>query len=324
MKYRLIGALLLSCFASNIWAYEGPKPLRDIKVNASIDSNSTGVFSFRYEILNPSTNDGSIYSVDLFLSQDPAVDSNTSSVSLKQCPHYGRQSSVNALKVRSGTSIGSSAPAGWDCGYGRLLGFTSISYGWGAEDDPYLIKPGGSRKGFSLTSYGLPAIRDILVEPNIELDQLPKEYEENVEKTVALEVKVRWLGKTIGPKAPPKVFVAADFLDYLISLKSQSVSLKWITDKELEKYLDKIFTRAKMKLGPCDQRELKEAIGELIEKAKGEDKRKGLSSEARALLLYNAKYFLAQLPNLSKADKKECKHDDDDHHDKHEDSDSKD
>jgi hypothetical protein len=311
-EYRMKGRdmspflLLLSClWVGNAWGYEGPRPLRDIKIGVSVSSTGAGVFSYQYSVSNPSKNDGSIYSFYLFLGQDPGLDSSEVPSSLKQCPRFSEYASEQVLKNRNGTEVGSMAPPGWDCGYGNLRGFSSVSYGWGAEDNPSLIVPGKSLTGFALTSYGLPAIRDALVQPWIELDHLPQEYSENALKTAALKDKVRWLGKTIGPKFPSKAFVPAGFLDYMISIKDQSVSLGWIKGKHLENELDEIFKRAKRNLGPCEQRELKEDIKKLVEKF-GERRCDGVSGEARALFLYNAKYFLAQLPQPSREDRSKC------------------
>ncbi len=324
MKVQILLIFTLLGMVGKVHAYEGPSPLRNLKLGVVVKAKSSDIYTYEYSIANPAANDGKISSVDIFLGQNKESDVGSSNESRQHCSSYFRASSTDALKSGTVTGVGSTAPPNWTCGYGKLAGFDNGSYGWGAKDVSYMISPGKSQSGFSLISSGLPSIREVLIEPWIDLDQLPSEYDENAEKTEALESKVRWIGKTIGPKAPPKIFVPTNFLEYLISLKDQSISLGWISGKELERDLNKIFAVAKKHLGPCDQRKLKAAIGELIEKAKDEKKCKGLSSEGRALLLYNSKYFLAQLPSLSKADKKECERDEDhDHHEKHEDSNRK-
>ncbi len=321
MTKRLVSASVLFMVQCSAFAYEGPSPLRNIKIDSSVTmNNSTGLFNYRYSVFNPKTNVSEISAIDITITRDPINEGSPSSTGLSYCPHHSEVASQRSLALTPIVAVGASTPKGWSCDH-----MPEGSLSFGAIDDPDVIKSGKSMGPFVLNSYGIPGIREVLVEPLIDYESFSPEWEGDSKRLEALQAKVNWLGKTIGPKAPPKLFVTTNFLDYLISLKDQSISLGWISGKELEKELDKIFARAKKKLSPCDQRELKEAIGELIEKAREEKKCKGLSSEARALLLYNAKYFLAQLPILSKADIKQCRHDDDhDHHEKHEDSNHKD
>ncbi|MCB0412051.1 MAG: hypothetical protein KDD22_05960, partial [Bdellovibrionales bacterium] len=185
MRHLIVFSMLF-CNAMTAFADEGPNPLQDVKVAVSISNSSSGVFTYKYAVSNPSLNNGSIYNINIFLSQDPLLDTPPPSNNLAQCQHYDKHTSANALKVKPITSVGSSAPNGWGCSYGRLVGFNDGVFGWGADDTPSFVNPGSSLEGFALTSYGLPSIRDAVIEPWIDVDELSERYRENVPLTIAL------------------------------------------------------------------------------------------------------------------------------------------
>jgi hypothetical protein len=283
-------AVVLCIIAFPAFAYEGPAPLKDIKVLFSATLNSSnGLYSYNYTISNPSSNNGEIRAIRISINRDPQIDGEVSSNGLTYCPHHSNLASETNLAKTPMVPVGATTPNGWSCNYQPQGNF---SFGSVRAHDR--IKPGSTSSGYVLKSFALPGIRDVAIEPTIELDRLPPSYYENDIKLGELEDIVRWTGKTVGPKAPPKVFVPATFLDYLISLKDQSVTLGWIKGKE-GKELDKIFDLAKKELAHGNQKALRQAIGKLI-KQTSKNESKNISAEAQALLVYNAKYFLAQLP----------------------------
>lgn len=294
MKYYMFTLLVSLVMGSSGYAYEGPSPLQKIRMQAEISSDSGSKFTYRYSISNPSINNGSIYSINLFLGQDFELDSNPPSHGFSHCPSYYKTTSANALKARSMTEVGSAAPPNWDCTYSILRGFSEGAYSWGAADDSYLIDPGSTKAGFLLVSYGLPAIRDVLIKPAIQVDQLPNEYEGNLEKTLALENKVRWLGKTVGPKAPPKKFSPGDFINYLISIKEQSFSFGWIKNQGIATSLDAKLNNVKKKIAAGDNKTAKNVLGAFQNEVQAQNG-KQLSTEAYALLYFNAKYLIDHL-----------------------------
>lgn len=301
MKKFLFPLLMSGAVACSAFGYEGPSPLKNVKVETStVFDDSNGIYSYSYRITNPASNDGEINTISVSIGRDSATDADVSSSGLSHCPHHSASAQMNLAQTPM-VNVGSSTPNGWSCDYGK----GEFVFGCVYERDA--IKPGASSAGYVLKSFAPPGIREVSVAPTIDIDRLPDIYNEDADKLESLEKNLTWTGKTIGPKAPPKVFVALSYLDYLISLKDQSVALRWITEKNIEKDLNKIFARAKKKLGQCDERDLKEAIGELTEEL-NKHSRKGLSPEARALLLYNSKYFISQLPKLSKADREKCEH----------------
>jgi len=270
------------------YGYEGPSPLRDIRVDCSIFfDGKQGMYSYSYKVTNPSVNDGEIRAIRIFIERDPQNDVNLSSEGLKHCsPYYDRHSSEDIFQRAPLVPVGSDAPKGWSCGY-TMMG----SYGWGSIDEPYRIKPGTSLGGFTLTSYGPPGIREILIHPGVDLDRLPPEYYENVAKTKALNEKVKWTGKTVGPKAPPKVFVPLDFLDNLISLKHQALTLGWIDNEGVENSLDVKLENARKKIEGGDIKTAKNILNAFLNEVKAQNG-KHLSSEAYALLYFNGWYLI--------------------------------
>jgi hypothetical protein len=294
MKLKLVVFNSLLLMTTYAFGYEGPMPLKDIKVEVETTVSSSGLYQYKYHVINPAVNDGEINSVDIFLDRNPETEESLSSEGLTHCPKHSKTGDAMATQRRPGVPVGSTAPKDWSCGYGTLANYPSVSYSWGAGGDPSLIKPGKSTE-FTLTSFGVPAIREILIQPDIDLERLPPEYNENVEKTVELENKVKWMGKTIGPKAPPKVFNATQALQGLNSAIAQAVDLGWLKDKVgWRKSLEAKLEAAKKKIESGDKKAAKNILGAFLSELDAQ-KNKQLSSEAYALLYFNGKYLISKL-----------------------------
>jgi hypothetical protein len=276
------------------FGYEGPSPLKDVKIDVTTTINNSGIYQFKYKVTCPMPYDGEITSIDLFLPWRPDQEQTLSSAGLTHCPIYSKTGAEIVTQERPAVPVGSSAPKGWMCGYGMRAGYSTATYGWSAGEDPTTIKPGASSE-FSLTSYGLPAVREILIEPDINLERLPEEYKENLEKTIALTNKVKWLGKTIGPKAPPKIFSLSQAIVDLKSLLTEAAELKWLQDKNswrqsIEAKLD----AAKKKLDLGDKKSASNILNALLSEIDAQ-KNKQLTSEGYALLYYNVKYLISKI-----------------------------
>lgn len=277
------------------YGYKEPAPLIDVKVDPKVTFNaSSGIYNYSYKVTNPSSNKESIFSIDLFIERNAQGDSELSSKGLQQCKLYVKASSKLAFEKRLMVPVGSVSPANWICGYGALKGYTAGSFGWGAVDDPYLIKPGSSLTDFSLSSYGLPGIRDILVAPAIDYDLLPPEYEGDVKKAMDLENRIKWMGKTIGPKAPPADFIAIKFIQYLTSIEEEAYSLGWVKDSHIQQSLVAKLRTIKKKLESNQTAAAKGVLGAFLAELDAL-KNKKLTAEGYDLLSLNAKYLLAQL-----------------------------
>ncbi len=279
--------------------------LRSIDVKSSVSVSAKKIFSYRYSISNPMENKGRISSVRIFISQDNRAGIDQTARSLAHCARYLKSSHEFVEKTRPTTPIGSASPANWICSYAKLAGFNEGAYGWIAAGEDNQIAPGQNQSGFTLTSTGLPTIRELVIEPAVDLDSLPKDYEENVGKTVELRNSIRWMGKTVGPILPDPVFSKDGFLRYLDKLKDDSITLGWISGVNIEKEFKMEFAKARSKLATCSQDELRVALESIISVAKKYEG-KGVSPEGYALIAHNAAYFLEQAPLLSDSQRKAC------------------
>ncbi|MBI3557890.1 MAG: hypothetical protein HY074_16635 [Deltaproteobacteria bacterium] len=259
----------------------------------TITKNSNGLFTYGYSVTNPSTNDGAIFSIDIFIGRDPVSDVDLPSTGFTHCK-IADETNPNGFQGKYfAVPVGSTAPDKWSCGYGHLAGYAPAVFGWGSIDAPYRIKPGTSLSGFTLNSYGVPAIQDVLMEPAIDQDNLPPEYQENLKKIVALEKKVKWMGKTVGPKAPPKVFDGGNFIANLIALVNQSRAQGWIDNDGIVTSLLAKLNTAQSKL-PSDTKTAKNTLSAFMNEVSAQNG-KHLTSEAYALLYFNAQYAVNHL-----------------------------
>lgn len=291
---------------SNLWfliilpvatasAGHAPSPLRDLVIESSVTMNATGkLFTYSYRITNPLVNDTSVAGFEIFIGRDPVTDQDTPSAGLTQCPRFLKAASASANSKTPLVQVGSLAPEGWLCGYARIADYPSGAFAWGGSSKT-LLKPGSTLKGAALTSYAPPGIRDILVDAAIDYDQLPEEYTENIDLTKALTKKVNWLGKTVGPKAPPKIFNASAFSDYLRTLTTEAVAQKWIRDQGILKSLEAKLEQIAKKTAAGDYPAARNILNAFLSEVDAQ-KDKHLSSEAYALLYFNGKYLLGNLP----------------------------
>jgi hypothetical protein len=271
-------------------AYEGPSPLNGIivKTSAMFDS-ATGLYSYNYGFTNPSTNDGGITAIRISIERDPQLDMAISSNGLNHCAHHSKRAEQANLSKTPMVPVGSATPAGWSCNY-----HPDGTFSFGAIDDPDLIKPGTSRDGYILKSVGLPGIRNIVVEPAIDYQAFPPDWEGDSSRLQALREKVNFTAKTIGPKAPPKIFVPSHFIDYLISIKEQASSLGWIKNQDIVTSLDAKLNNAKKKIASGDKKTAKNVLSAFQNEVQAQNG-KQLTPEAYALLYFNAKYLIDHL-----------------------------
>lgn len=323
-----------------------PSPLKNISISATVAMDSSGgIYKYNYKIVNPSNNDGQIFYIGIDISKPPQsqelsskglviqVSTNPRGIMLKRS--FDEEiTRMGSLLQKPVIPMGTQIPSGWSSGV-DVMGNVM----WGGNEKN-LIKPGQFLEGLMVLSFGLPGIRDVFVEPDIDYDNLPDEYWENVELTKQLQDSLVYTTKTLGPTAPPADFKPIEFLDYIISLKHEAFSLGWIVqgkdddkgkkgdeEKGIIKSLDKKLENAKEKLKKGDIKEAIEKLKSFIheiealykedkndkdddkkEKAKKgkkekEDQRDGhITSEAYALLKYNAKYLIEQLGGGIKED----------------------
>jgi hypothetical protein len=212
MKTRMtiVGLLLLLVITGSPSYGAGPipSPFRGVTVATVVRKDErTGIFTYQYRVSNPSINDGVILSVDIEITQSPN-DAMLSRTGLVNGPFYARVSSEDASRVILMVPVGIEGPPGWVIGLRSEL-FVPRPRGfarWAGTDTAELIRPGFSLEGFRLTSYGLPAIRTVRIEPDIDYQNLPDEFAD-AQKAKQLQDSLIFFTKTVGPKAPPKDFV---------------------------------------------------------------------------------------------------------------------
>ncbi len=220
--------------------------------------------------------------------------------------HYLAATSENARQLVPMVPVGVVGPNGWLSGLGHDAQTPAHGFaGWGSKDT-FPIRPGQTLRGFQLTSYGLPGIRPVIIQPAIPYDDLPEEFEGDVVKARELQEQLLFRGRTVGPKAPPSTFVPLEFLNYLITLVHDSRQQGWITRDEAQKNLVAKLLDVKRKLeraaGEEAHKEATEKLGAFIHEVQGRSCRqfsckgdKALTSEAFALLFYNGQYLCDRL-----------------------------
>ncbi len=110
------------------------------------------------------------------------------------------------------------------------------------------------------------------------------------------------VGKTVGPVLPPTPFVALAFLDTLTSYKHQAFALGWIKNRGIVQSLDAKLDNAKRQLQRNNKTAARNILRAFLNEVealwKGEEHPYGgkqITSEAYALLKFNAEYLISKL-----------------------------
>jgi hypothetical protein len=159
------------------------------------------------------------------------------------------------------------------------------------------IAPDSSASGFSFRSAGLPFPVTAYFagytgplafpeEPPAEIENLLEPLEIFPNNTVRLN--------TLGPKDPPSPFLAISFLETLISYKHQAFSLGWIDNHGIVNSLDAKLDNAKKHLEKGKTTPAINVLQAFVNEVEAQ-KDKHVTSEAYALLKYNAEYLIAKL-----------------------------
>jgi hypothetical protein len=281
-----------------------------VKATATYDS-TTKIYSYFYSINNKSENIGCIWHYEIDINK-PA-----SGLSL---PKDGL---VNAPKFASLIVPGQDKPTMVPVTFPSVPQINNIitwaagltvegHASWGSRRYEYELEPGNTISGIVMTSYGLPTIRDIKVQPKFIAD------EEDILKTGVSEEdfipnawkyindfydSLSWKGKSIGPTAPPANFQAITFIDYIIDLKHQAASLGWIVQEGILDSLDAKLDNAKLKLSQGNNLAAKNILIAFINESEAQacatyencPPGKNLMPEAYVLLKYNVAYLINKL-----------------------------
>jgi hypothetical protein len=190
------------------------------------------------------------------------------------------------------------APPTWVCGL-SLDGTAQF----GAPDATARINPGQSLVGFHIASYGLPAIRTVLLEPkvnSVDTGVAPPKDDSRAEmgtylgQVAAIQRNASVKTVTVAPTAPPANFAPGDFLATIISYKEQAIQQGWIDNSGISNSLDAKLNAARDSLSRNDTRAAKNQLNALINELDAQAGRH-LTPEAVALLKFNVQYLISKL-----------------------------
>ncbi len=300
-NYFLIGLLLIS----QLPGYHPellPRPLQDVKISGEMSLVKEGYFIYRYKVYNPAQNNGRLIWFDIDVKKGEGI----VAPGTEGLPSNDKCASNITRMVKSGTVIpvGMDSPLNWFCSIG-----TDGMGGWASKAHDNDILPGQTRSGFVMTSYGLPTIKDIIVRPLIVSSVYPniEEFDVDMDELKKVQLtdryKVSFHSKTVGPTAPPADFKPLAFFEYIIDLKHRAVSLGWITNDGIVNSLDAKLANAKKKLTEGSPGAAKNILNAFISEVEAQGcatyencpSGKHLTSEAYALLKYNAQYLIDHL-----------------------------
>jgi len=160
------------------------------------------------------------------------------------------------------------------------------------------IEPTKSTDGFALESPDLPGIMTAYFRGRVPILMWPSEIPGGKigAKIFALEVfpANHVLRKTVAPVAPPTSFVPLDFLETLVSYKHQAFELGWIDNQGIVNSLDAKLDNVKKQLEKDKTKQAINALGAFVNQLQAQ-KDKHLTSEAYALLKFNAEFLIGKL-----------------------------
>jgi hypothetical protein len=199
-------------------------------------------------------------------------------------------------KARPSVAAVAGAPPGWMASR-SLDGLMT----WGAESHAFLLPPGARLSGFAITSRGLPGIRALRAEPYFEpndyldapTDDLG-DHERYDKERSALEARVRFLGHTVGPLAPPLVFEAGAFIRRIEGYLDSAAELGWVANRGIRMSLQAKLNAAAAALTRGQARVAVNTLTALLHEVDAQTG-KHLTAEAAALLRFNTEYLIAQL-----------------------------
>lgn len=304
MKRRVIfiGVLVVGSWMSPASAAPIPSPLQGVTVSTTVSRDTgTGIFTYRYRVVNPAINNGQIRGVDIEISRGPN-DAILSRDGLVNGPRYTRHSSEDAFQRVPMVPVGISGPEGWtsDLGFDDRTPPRGFA-GWGSMDEPFRILPGQTLEGFQITSYGLPGVRVTEIQPGIDWDNVPDEFASPV-KARELRDSLIFSTKTVGPTAPPATFVPLEFLNYLITLLHDSRQQGWIKVDGVHQSLLAKLIAAKRKLEAGDTLVAKDTLNAFLNEVRAASclefscpGNRPETSEAYALLFFNGQFLWERL-----------------------------
>ncbi len=154
--------------------------------------------------------------------------------------------------------------------------------GWNDDFHSNLIAPGDIEKSFSYMTSALPKIASFYAQGYNGETAFREIFTNSVQ------------GKTLGPADSPSPFIPLVFLDSLISYKHQALALGWIDNQGIANSLDQKLESVRNALVKNNKTSAKNILQAFVNEVEAQ-KDKHLSSEAYALLKFNAEYLISKL-----------------------------
>ncbi len=234
-----------------------------VTVNAAVNKSDSG-YTYNYLVQNLSGSTQEIYLIDFQLNID--------------------------------TLTANFPPQGWDSVESfDLFGFEDLEFP-GTSPQNHFIKIGDSAScGFK--SYYLPSIINLYAQAYNETPSLIDTVEGHVITFNDLYENILTNSKKSSTIGPSNLFYSLNVeesLDTLISYKHRALSLGWIDNQGIVNSLDSKLDNARKKLVSGDSTAAKNILNAFVNEVEAQ-KGKHLTSEAYALLKYNAEYLMDKL-----------------------------
>jgi FIMAH domain len=272
--------------------------LQAVTVQSNVNSAGS-VFIYSYTVGNTPPNVAPVSKVDVDITL-PTGGANLSADGLQN----GQGFIVNIAdtvrhdpRTPAMIPVALSAPPGW---------LATVSVGgtasWIARSDDAAVVVGGSTSGYQIASPGLPAIRQLTVEADYDVNALaiipPTDPGDlpRYNKDLAAAVKnFRTTAFAVAPTAPPVNFQPIQFLQTIEDYKEHALKQGWITSPGVANSLDVKLNAALAALQEQDTITAKKILNALLNEVEAQDG-KHLTSEAVALLQFNTQYLISKLP----------------------------
>lgn len=209
-----------------------------VETQVSFDS-TTGLYNYSYTISNPGSNTGDIVDFDVDVRRHGGMELSSEGLTIPMGRTIRTFDELlikyKGLNHTNMVPFGQNVPSGW-AGGPTASGFAAF----GGMSKDVLIQPGVTMGGFEIISRGLPAIRDVMIDPDwvFMVDDLEAVTPEEEKRAHEVEDEIRFVTKTVGPFAPPRDIDGNLDVRNMLTSKiypyiSQSSRLGWITDPEL-------------------------------------------------------------------------------------------
>ncbi len=264
---------------------------------------TNGFYFYSYTLTNNRGNSGDIWMFEIDIRRHPgSVVYDT--VGLKFANKFERGDFQRYYRAAANAVEAIGFPALPNLDWVGVIAHNSVAnFGTGSQ----LLKPDSSVGLFTMMSKAPPGIRaftaysyfdvgeytpDIHGDTTAALDSIYNAVNKYIDSMTA---NMNYHGWTIGPTAPPTDFSPSAWIDTLASYKHQAVSLGWIDNQGIANSLDSKLDNAKSRFAAGDTTAAKNVLNAFVSEVEAQNG-KHLTSEAYALLKYNAEYLIRRLP----------------------------